>query len=110
MSTPFVRAKGRRFRLNRNAVDQALAGYLFILPALVSLIVFLIGPIIYAFVISFKHFSFLDPTNSSFVGFRNYVHLFQDPEFLRALWNTTLYSIIVDPRNWTPGRRIVGLH
>jgi multiple sugar transport system permease protein len=32
-----------------------------------------------------------------FVGFKNYIHLFQDPEFLRALWNTSLYTICVVP-------------
>ncbi|MBX6351720.1 MAG: sugar ABC transporter permease [Thermoflavifilum sp.] len=81
----------------RNAVEQALHGYLFLLPALTELAVFLIGPILYAFYISFFRFSFLDPQNAQFVGLRNYVHLFQDPEFLRALWNVTLYSIGVVP-------------
>ncbi|UOF92393.1 sugar ABC transporter permease [Fodinisporobacter ferrooxydans] len=81
----------------RNTFDQAMAGYLFLLPALVALAVFLIGPIFYAFYISFFQFSFLDPGNAKFVGFSNYLHLFRDPEFLRALWNTSLYSICVVP-------------
>jgi len=78
-------------------VTQAFAGYLFILPAVVSLTVFLLGPIVYAFIISFQRFSFLDPSSAKFVGLENYIHLFRDPEFLRALWNTTLYSLGVVP-------------
>jgi multiple sugar transport system permease protein len=87
--------KGRSLRQNK--WDQAMAGYLFLLPALVALLVFLIGPIFYAFYISFFHFSFLDPQNKKFVGISNYIHLFQDSEFMRALWNTSLYTIVVVP-------------
>lgn len=81
----------------KRAVDEAIAGYLFLLPALVSLIVFLVGPIINAIVISFERFSFLDPQNAKFIGLANYVHLFHDPEFLRALLNTSLYALGVVP-------------
>lgn len=91
------RVTGRGRRIRWNVVEQALAGYLFILPAIVELAVFLLGPIVYAFVISFKHFSYLDPLDSHFVGFLNYIHLFEDPVFLRALWNTTVYALVVVP-------------
>ncbi len=89
--------KPSRSQLSRSKFDQAMAGYLFLLPAIVSLCVFLIGPIFYALYISFFHFSFLDPQNKQFIGVRNYIHLFSDPLFLRALWNTTLYAIVVVP-------------
>lgn len=86
-------------RANRklSVVEEAMTGYLFILPAIASLAVFLIGPILYAFVISFQKFSFLDPSAAKFVGLTNYLHLFRDPEFLRALLNTTIYSVGVVP-------------
>ncbi|MCL6547871.1 MAG: sugar ABC transporter permease [Alicyclobacillus sp.] len=84
-------------RRRPGAADEALAGYLFLLPGLVSLAVFLIGPILYALYISFFHFSFLNPGDARFVGFGNYLHLFRDPEFLRALLNTSLYSLGVVP-------------
>jgi multiple sugar transport system permease protein len=87
----------KRPRIRRHYVQQGIVGYLFILPALVSLGVFLLGPIFYALYISFFHFSFLEPNNAYFVGFRNYVRLFHDPLFLRALWNTTLYAFGVVP-------------
>jgi multiple sugar transport system permease protein len=90
-----AQTRGRAFR--SSAVDQALAGYLFLLPALTALVVFLLGPVLYAFYISFQHFSYLNPDAARFVGFENYIHLFRDPEFLRALWNTTLYALGVVP-------------
>ncbi|MCL6548365.1 MAG: sugar ABC transporter permease [Alicyclobacillus sp.] len=83
--------------MSRGAVSQAITGYLFLLPALTSLVVFLLGPILFAFYISFQQFSFLDPQDARFVGIQNYVHLFRDPEFLRALRNTTVYSAGVVP-------------
>jgi multiple sugar transport system permease protein len=89
--------KTARRKFSRSKFDKGMAGYLFLLPALVSLLVFLIGPIFYAFYISFFNFSFLDPQNAVFVGFKNYIQLFRDPEFLRALWNTSLYTLCVVP-------------
>lgn len=72
-------------------------GYLFVLPAVACLSAFFIGPILYAFYLSFQHFSFLNPELSSFVGLDNYLRLFTDQRFHRALWNTTLYSLGVVP-------------
>lgn len=57
----------------------------------------MIGPLIYAFIISFKEFSFLNPEASRWIGFANYIKLFSDPTFKRALLNTTLYSLGVVP-------------
>ena len=94
---PISKPIKRPRRPKGSVVERSIAGYLFILPALVSLLVFTLGPIVYAFYISFQHFSFLDPQNATFVGLANYVHLFHDPEFLRALWNTSFYSLGVVP-------------
>lgn len=67
------------------------------LPFIASISIFLIGPLIYAFIISFKEFSFLNPEASRWIGFANYIKLFSDPTFKRALLNTTLYSLGVVP-------------
>lgn len=74
-----------------------LTGYLFVLPVVVSLGVFLIGPIFYALIISFQDFSFLAPDQATWVGFDNYLRLFEDPRFLKALANTSIYSLGVVP-------------
>lgn len=88
--------KRRRF-MRRSAVDQALTGYMFILPAFASLSIFLISPIFFSLYVSFFHFSFLDPQNATWAGLANYTHLFVDPVFLQALGNTFEYTIGVVP-------------
>lgn len=80
----------------RTRGDIATA-YFFVLPVTVSLSVFLIGPIFYALYISFHQFSFLSPDNITFVGLDNYIRLFEDPRFLKALANTSIYSLGVVP-------------
>lgn len=67
------------------------------LPFIISVSLFIIGPLIYAFVISFKEFSFLNPTASHWTGFNNYIRLFSDETFKKALLNTTIYSLFVVP-------------
>lgn len=74
-----------------------LTGYMFVLPVIVSLSVFLIGPIFYAFYISFHEFSFLAPEQARWLGFDNYLRLFRDPLFLKAVKNTSFYSLGVVP-------------
>jgi len=77
--------------------SEATTGYAFVLPFVASIAIFLIGPLIYAFIISFKEFSFLNPDASRWVGLANYINLFSDPTFKKALLNTTLYSLGVVP-------------
>ena len=77
--------------------SEILAGYMFVLPVIAALATFTLGPILYSLYISFFKFSFLDPSSAKFVGFHNYVGLFKDPIFLKALANTSLYSLGVVP-------------
>lgn len=74
--------------------------YLFIAPALLLLIVFSIIPIIIALVISFTNIDLAglaDYSNIKGVGFRNYFKIFQDPIFLKAVYNTFYYVVIGVP-------------
>lgn len=80
-----------------DSMSEKVTGAIFVLPAVVSLLTFIIGPILYSFYISFFHFSFLNPSEAKFVGIHNYIALFSDPTFLRALRNTTFYSLGVVP-------------
>lgn len=83
--------------MRRKWTGDPIAGLLFILPAFVSLTVFMVGPIFYAFWLSFQDFTFINPDLSRFVGLDNYLHLFKDERFLKALWNTSIYSLGVVP-------------
>ncbi|MGF7396808.1 sugar ABC transporter permease [Thermoanaerobacterium thermosaccharolyticum] len=81
----------------RKYIREAISGYSFMMPFIISVSAFIIGPLIYAFIISFKDFSFLNPAASRWVGFDNYIRLFSDATFKRALLNTSIYSLFVVP-------------
>ena len=69
-------------------------GWLFIIPALILLCIFLIYPIIYSFYLSFTS---TKGTVQEFVGYRNYIRLVKDPMFILALKNTLKILIIQVP-------------
>ncbi|MEG2929121.1 MAG: sugar ABC transporter permease [Oscillospiraceae bacterium] len=74
--------------------DIAMA-YLFIMPAFISLIVFLLYPIVASFVISGFDWGLL--TKPIWVGLSNYKELFHDEIFITALKNTFKWVIVYVP-------------
>ena len=68
--------------------------YAMLLPTLVIFAVFMIYPILYSFYLSFTEFT---GGTYNFVGLRNYIELFHDPVFYKALFNTFFYLIIQVP-------------
>src|SRR5690606_35879682 len=83
--------RGRARNGNRDRREQALVGYLFILPDLLGLLIFLVGPMLMAFVISFTDWRLTGVPE--FVGLRNYEIIFKDPKFGASLGRTILYTI-----------------
>ena len=67
-------------------------GLLFILPAVLYLLVFLIIPIATAIVISLTKYSIL--SSPQFIGFRNYIRIFLMPTFWNSLQVTGLYIVL----------------
>lgn len=53
-------------------------------------------PIGSTFYLSFHRWNLIDRVKP-FVGFSNYVKLLHNPEFLTALWNTTLFTVVTVP-------------
>jgi len=74
---------------------DAISGYLFIAPALISLLVFMVYPVIASFVISGFDWGIL--TAPKFIGLENYKTLFRDPVFLESLKNTFAWVIMYVP-------------
>ncbi|WP_245630146.1 carbohydrate ABC transporter permease [Alicyclobacillus acidiphilus] len=81
----------------KSKLEQAMVGYMFLLPAVVALCVFLVGPIFYAIYVSFFRYNSLNVSQKQFIGLENFVHLFHDPMFGRALLNTSIYAVVVVP-------------
>ena len=74
----------------RDNLRAQIRPWLFLLPALLFLSVYLIYPVVETF-----RLSFFDKNGQTFVGFSNYTWLFQDPAFLRSIVNNLLWLIIV---------------
>ena len=82
--------------MTRYRKSETLTAYLFILMPLLLFSLFLLFPMVFALVVSFFDWNLLVP-EKSFVGFRNYLELFQDDVFLISIKNTVIYSAGVVP-------------
>ncbi|HEY3081670.1 MAG TPA: sugar ABC transporter permease [Chloroflexota bacterium] len=69
--------------VRRRALREAVAGYLFLLPGLVPMLLFVLLPIFGGLFFSFLDWNLLQPW--TFVGLENYRNLVGDPEFWGAL-------------------------
>jgi multiple sugar transport system permease protein len=81
--------------MSARARREATAGYLFITPWLVGLLVFTLGPIIVSLYLSMTDYEIVRPP--VFTGFANYEFLFQDRLFWQALRVTSTYVFISVP-------------
>jgi len=83
-------------RMSPAARREAWAGYLFISPWLIGFVVFVVGPMIASFFISFTRWNIVgDP---SWVGIDNYRRILtSDPDFVQALKVTFKYALIYLP-------------
>lgn len=66
--------------------------FVFLFPALLFLL-FVYIPILQNIVLSFFQWSTFEP-QKAFIGFGNYIQLFQDPVFFQALKNNALYAAV----------------
>lgn len=64
--------------------------YVFIAPNLLLFIVFVLGPVVFSFAMSFTKWQALSP--GTFIGLRNYENLLTDDVFVTAVRNTLIYS------------------
>ena len=91
-SSPFTRWLG--LGLWRPA--QQNEAYLFLLPSLLGFAVFVVIPIIGAFLLSFYEWNLTSP--AKFVGLDNYAQLiFRDGVFRKVLGNTLFYAVTIVP-------------
>ncbi|PLZ94824.1 sugar ABC transporter permease [Fischerella thermalis CCMEE 5198] len=91
-----LQARKRR-RKTRGNIAENLAGYLFILPAILVLITFVILPIVWAVFLSLHKVQLLGGIKYEFIGFRNFTRLVEDERVWIALKNTVEYVAIVVP-------------
>jgi len=72
-------------------------GIWFVLPAFIYMMVFVGYPIIYNFILSFQDVTVknLRSNIKEYVGFKNYIELFQqDNVLVKSIWNTLLFTVL----------------
>lgn len=82
-------------RTHRLVMRENIAGYLFMLPFLLFFVGFVVYPMFMCI-----YTSFFDATMNRediFIGFQNYVDLFNDPVFWKALTNTLIIVVVSVP-------------
>lgn len=76
---------------------NAAVGILFVLPALIFITMFLIIPVVLAFLYSFEHYNMLKPAQKEFIGLQNYIEILKNPAFYKSLKNTVYFAGLVVP-------------
>ena len=66
-------------------------GIIFVLPALIGTLIFIVIPIFCSFVLSFTEWDLLG--NINFVGLKNYQSVLSEQEFLQIFVNTVVYAL-----------------
>jgi multiple sugar transport system permease protein len=79
--------------LPRSDLDaaQARAGYLFLAPAFLLYLLFVLAPVVVTFILSFTYY---DPmAGSRWVGLENFQRFFTDDRSLQIFWNTLRFTL-----------------
>ncbi|URN96724.1 MAG: sugar ABC transporter permease [Candidatus Pristimantibacillus lignocellulolyticus] len=79
-------------KLRNQSIKESLTGYLFISPQMLIFLVFLVYPIFEGIRLSLYQINY---TSEKFVGLDNYVTLFNDPIFFKALLNTVVFVVFI---------------
>ena len=80
-----------------NSTATNIRGWVYLLPALLFLVAFMVYPLIDVFIYSFQE-GYNSASQTSFgTGFYNYMYVLRDPYFLKAVKNTFILVMITVP-------------
>jgi len=71
------------------------SGYLMVLPYIISFLMFIAFPIVFSFILIFHKWNIVTPME--WVGLRNFIRLFHDVQFFKAITNTLIFLLIHIP-------------
>lgn len=77
-------------------MKKNISGWLFVLPATIHLIIFALGPIVFAIGLSMFQWNLLK-NDLRFVGPGNFTRIFEDGDFLKSLGNSAFYTALSVP-------------
>lgn len=89
-----IQKNGVTKRSRALVMQETRSAYLFLLPALIFFVGFIVVPMVMCLVTSFFNYTM---TDFEFVGFANYIEMFNDPVFIKALKNTVLIVVVAVP-------------
>ena len=75
--------------------NNKLLPYLLVSPYLIHLMVFVAFPVIFSIYLTFNKWNIISPME--FIGLGNFIRLFQDGLFFKALYNTLKFLIVHIP-------------
>lgn len=78
-----------------NAIENKYSKYFFIFPALIYMLLLVGYPIVYNIILSFQDVTVetLNAPVKDFVGFKNYIALFNDEVLLHSIYNSLLFTV-----------------
>lgn len=86
-----------RRKRDRTSKTENLAGLAMLTPAVLLLALFIFVPAILAFGLAFTNARLISPYPATFVGLDNFLRLFADASFFRALLNVAYFAVVVVP-------------
>ncbi len=89
--------KKQKIELGNNMENKNLKAWLYLLPAVIFLALFMIYPLVDVFIYSFEE-GFNSASGESFgIGTYNYSYVLRDPYFIQALKNTLILVLVTVP-------------
>ena len=93
-SVPHSSTRHSRPHLGQKQLEEAVMGYLFILPLVLVIVVLVYYPLSQGLSMSLRSLNYAMGTPDRFIGLRNYVRVLQDPDTLQAGLNTLGYLAV----------------
>ncbi len=84
-------SKQMKTLIEKSFNKQSTAAWLFVLPALLGTVIFIIVPVFCSFGLSFTKWDLINPIE--YIGFENYREIFTEPLFLKILLNTVVFAL-----------------
>jgi len=97
------RRPGRPDAVRKAVASEHFAGWAFVTPGVVIILLFGAAPIVWSAVMSFQRSNLLSPS-TPFVGLANYRQMIHDPVVAQAIQHTLIYTAL-----FVPGTMAVGL-
>ena len=89
--------KSRSPERKRSDLRRTAAGYVFLSPVILGILLFTLGPILYSLVVSFTDYVFLQDATFTWNNFANYKDMFAIPTFTKSIGFTFKYAFVSVP-------------